>query len=34
MIISLTEGLYTVAVEGADGGTGTALFELYLAPSP
>lgn len=34
MLVSLTEGLYTVAVEGADGGTGTALFELYLAPSP
>ena len=34
MLVSLEEGLYTVAVEGANGETGTALFELYLAPSP
>ena len=34
ILVSLEEGLYTVAVEGANGETGTALFELYLAPSP
>ncbi len=34
MLVSLEEGLYTVAVEGANGETGTTLFELYLAPSP
>lgn len=34
LLVSLEAGLYTVTVEGVDQSTGTALFELYLAPSP
>ncbi len=34
LLVSLEAGLYTVAVEGTNGETGTALVELYLAPAP
>jgi arylsulfatase A-like enzyme len=35
LLVSLAKGFYTVAIEGtAPAPTGTALFELYLAPAP
>lgn len=32
MLVTLPQGLYSVTISGADGGTGVALFEIFIIP--